>query len=460
MSWLIKTVIGATLTTIIAQQTAQAGGFSLYTEASGAEIGTFAAGSAAEAADASTAWYNPAGLVFLNHQQLVFSGAGVFPSSKLTGTSTFTTPHLRPDVQAFSNLQGAKDAFVPALHYAQPLGERTAFGVSVVSPFGLSTNWLKASPVRYEATLTQLITMDVSPEIAGLLTDNFSVGAGIDFEWARVKFNRMLGAPTIALPPTAFDSLSFNQAQSFGTGFHAGVLGTFNDHHTRIGLNYQSRIKHQFNGHSTLSGRLADPEFDNPAATYTSESLFSNAINLPDVLTLSGYQDINAKLALMASVVYTGWDTFKVIQLNQVAAFSLSQSSPQILANSVAEENYRNTWRFAVGANYRLTDEWMMRVGGGYDQTPTVDSARDVRLPDSDRWTLAIGTHYQLTPSLGFDAGYSYLFGENDIPINKTDSLSTSSYNVHASGKSHAQLLGVQAVWTMDQVGGVQTSNH
>ncbi len=455
----IKTVVSSIVIAMMAQPTF-AGGFSLYTESSAAAIGNYAAGIAAEGADASIGWYNPAGLVLIKKQEAVFSGVGVFPSTKLSGTSTFNTDGVPPYIQTFSNLQGAESAVVPALHYALPLGEKAVFGLSVVSPFGLSTDWGKKSPVRYSATRTQLMTINVSPELAGQITDNWSVGLGLDLQWAKVTFNGVLGSPAALqflesigglVTPTTLDSTSNNTGTSFGVGFHAGVLGRYNNDHTRVGLNYQSGMNHQFTGSSVLTGRLADPALTNPDAVYRSDALTSNNVQLPDLVTLSGYQDINDKLALLGSIVYTGWSSFKTIQLNNVAAFS-SETGTQTLVNSTSAEDYRNAWRFALGANYRINPQWMLRAGGGYDQTPTVNAERDVRLPDSNRWALSVGTHYQARPNIGVDVGYTYLFGANNSPVNKTQVLGpTSSNTINGTSKNHAQLVGLQVVWAIDQ---------
>lgn len=133
----VQSVISSAVMALMSIQSAQAGGFSLYTEGSASAVGNYAAGVAAEAADATTGWYNPAGLVRIKKQEGVLSGVGVLPSTKLTGTSTYSTiPIDLPYVQTFSGLEGAENAVVPALHYALPLGDRAAFGLSVVSPLG------------------------------------------------------------------------------------------------------------------------------------------------------------------------------------------------------------------------------------------------------------------------------------------------------------------------------------
>ena len=475
----IRTMASAAVLAMIASQSVQAGGFSLYTESSAAAIGNFAAGSAAEAADASIGWYNPAGLVLLKKQQVLVGGVGVLPSTKLTGTSTYSTvnplgtPPILTYQQAFNGLQGAENALVPSLHYALPLGERAAFGLSIVSPFGLSTNYSSTSPVRYAATLSKLETITVSPELGGMLTDHLSIGAGLDLQYAQVKFNSMIGAPAYlqfyslavdpSITPQTLDSQSYNRGNSFGVGFHVGAMFMFDENHSRIGLNYQSSVTHQFHGQSELEGGLADPtlnifapELANAGARFISDGLYSNNITLPEIVTLSAYKDINAKLALLGSVVYSGWSSFQSISLNNVAVGMPSSAGDGsfVLATtgSSTTEDYRDAWRFALGANYHVTQQWMMRIGGGYDQTPTVAAHRDVRLPDSDRWALSIGTHYQMRPNVGFDLGYTYLFAANDAQVNNTQAIgATSTYNVNAISKNHAQLVGLQAVWTIDK---------
>jgi long-chain fatty acid transport protein len=457
----IKTIVSTAIAAIIASNAANAGSFSLYTEGSAAAQGNYAAGAAAEAADASTGWYNPAGLPLLHRQQGVFGLVVVDPTATLSGTSTFTSTGYPNYVQAFDGIEGGKVGYVPSLHYVLPLGDRMAFGLSMVSPFGLATSWSPRGPVRYAATDSNLLTFDISPEIGGRVNEHFSVGLGIDFQYARVKFNSMLGSPAQLqrITPFLLDSLSYNRGRSFGVGFHAGAMALFNEEHTRVGLNYQSQLRHRFNGWSRLEGRLANlsPTVNlgtilsaNPEAVFWSPTLASNTIILPAITTLSAYQDVNEKIALLGSVVYTGWKSLQSIELDRVAAFAPTQG--QLLVNSATAENYRNAWRFSAGANYHVNDRVMLRVGGGYDQTPTVDAFRDIRVPDANRWAASIGAHYQPRPAIGVDIGYTHLFKAGDTRVNKTSVVGTgSTYNVNADVNAHADLFGIQAVWTIDQ---------
>lgn len=450
--------VSLAIVVFITNHALNAGAFSLYTESSTVAVGNFAAGIAAEAADASIGWYNPAGLVLLHEQQAVLSGIGVLPSFKISGTSTYTTQEVaEPYVQPFSNLQGAQQAVVPAFHYAHPLGNNVTFGLSLVAPFGLSSSWPESSAVRYSGTLTSLKTIRLSPEMGGRLSDHFSIGAGLDLEWAQVTFNNVVGNPAFAqelsiadpgVTPTIFDSTLQNTGDAFNVGFHAGLMLMFNDDHTRLGLNYQSQMGHIFQGTSTMTGRMADPWFQSISEQFVSDSLITNEINFPDILTVSAYQDISNRIALLASAVYTGWSSYNEVGLNGVAAIS-EDTLLQAPINVLEIENYHDTWRYALGANYRFTDHLLLRLGGGYDQTPTSNTYRSIRLPDSDRWALSVGGHYQPWANIGFDVGYTYLFAATDAtPIDKVQHIGTISQDrIVATANNHAQLVGIQVVW-------------
>jgi long-chain fatty acid transport protein len=95
------------------------------------------------------------------------------------------------------------------------------------------------------------------------------------------------------------------------------------------------------------------------------------------------------------------WSNFKAIDIHT--------NSPS-LGNLVTNENYRDTFGLAVGAEYQLNDQWRLRTGFKYDETPTVDAFRDTRVPDGDRFEIAGGFHYQYDEHIGIDASYAHLF--------------------------------------------------
>ena len=103
-------------------------------------------------------------------------------------------------------------------------------------------------------------------------------------------------------------------------------------------------------------------------------------LRLPDTANISIFHALNDKWDLMADVQYTGWSTLQQLQVVRSTGVVLSTTP----------ENFRNTWRASVGAIYRFSDNWLVRGGVAYDQSPVRDAERTPRLPDNDRTWLTM----------------------------------------------------------------------
>ena len=72
-------------------------------------------------------------------------------------------------------------------------------------------------------------------------------------------------------------------------------------------------------------------------------------------------------------------------------------------------ENYRNTWTYSIGADADISPTWTLRAGVERDLTPVQDAQRDARVPDTDRWTLAMGATHAFSKAFSMDAAANYL---------------------------------------------------
>lgn len=433
-----QTLIGLSLAGLLAGMASPSygSGFQIF-EGNITAISNFGASGAAGPLDASMSAFNPAGLVHVQNQQFVGSAIGIFFDAQFKGSSTWAVVGGALDPYTETGIaQGGTANVVPAFHYAAPISERFVVGFSAIAPFGLETNYGDDSIARYSATDTFLRTIDLSPSFGAKISDYFSLGAGVDFQYASVRFNSLLGAPTIPLPPgapaTYFDTHTSNKGSDWSYGWHAGILIEPSDK-TRIGLHYRSQISHSLHGTSLISdGILAGP-----TDLSTVHSSLTANLDLPATTTLSLYHAFTDNFALMGSVNYTQWNVFKNITLINPAGPLDSLTIPQ---------NYRNTWRFAVGADVKVSKKWLLRMGGGYDQSPTNDVNRDLRLPDSDRIALSFGARYQASEHVGFEFGYTHLFMKK-APINNTLSEPPELITTVGNVTSSADLLGLQVTW-------------
>jgi long-chain fatty acid transport protein len=442
-----------------------ASAYALHNEYSVTEMGLAGAGGAAYAQDATTNYSNPAGLVNLKNPELVaggtlIDGSAEFNGQACGGASTLGACNLTP-VQD----NGGTTAFVPEFSYGMPINDRLYAGISMTAPFGLSTDYSDDTALRYQATKSNLQTININPNIAFKFTDQFSVGAGIDAQQMSTVLNgysNLSPNPTnvpITTPKGTFpgtiqytDSQIKNNANDWGWGWDVGGLYQFSPG-SRVGLMYRSAVQHDLKGTSKYYGGAGTASINGvgvvasqPYPTFETDT--SIKIKLPAVTTASFYQDLNPQWALLGTVNYTQWSSVQNITLNDLAFINTNSTqliAPSVARSSVNPQNFDNTWTYALGTEYKLTDAWTLRAGGSYDQSPVNNADRTIRLPDSNRWTGAVGAGYRVNQYFKVDGAYSHIWFQ-DAPINQPGSGSA-QYVSSSIGNSDvsANLYSLQA---------------
>jgi long-chain fatty acid transport protein len=434
-------------------------------EQSGSGVGNAFAGGAAVAEDASTIWSNPAGMSRLPGIQGVVAGDIICLSAKFSDNGSQPAA-LQPLGGNGGN--AGTCAIVPSLYLAVPINKQFAFGLGVGAPFGLKTqydsNWLG----RFQAIKSEVKTINVNPALSWKVSDMFTVGAGVDWQQIKatltnaVNYSGALATaaqqaaaagliPPAVIPPilagtAGLESPAAVNGSDSAWGWNIGVLFE-PDKATRIGAQYRSAIKY------TISGQV---DFNNPALPMLPPplapiaGLLANGVNqvlasgdvtlalkVPQSWNLSGFHTFNDKWDLMADLQYTGWSS--------VQNLTIVRSTGAVLSNT--PENFRNTWRGSIGANYHYSDQWMFRGGLAYDQTPVRDAQRTPTLPDNDRTWIAIGAQYHASPQLALDLGYTYIFVKNPS-IDQNQGSTAANGLINGSYKSNVNVVGLQLTYT------------
>ena len=425
---------------MVASNMTLAAGFQIQ-EQNSAGLGTAYAGVGSIAEDASTAFYNAAGLTRLKEEQVVFSAVGIFPNSKLS--PSLATNNTGVAIGTHST-KARGDAMVPGFYYAKRLSSCVVFGFAATSPFGLKTKYGHHSSVRYMATRSELRTVDLAPSLAFGVGNGFSVAGGVDFLHAEAHLNSRIGrtVPTLGGPITLTDGFQENTADNWGVGWHVAMLYELCES-TRFGINYRSKVTIKPKGHSISRSPFSPIGALSPEIRQKVRA----TVTLPETASLSAYHEFCNEWAMVADVQWTHWERFKKLTLNYASL------APLHLADHALStpERYKDTYRLALGAIRTLDDCWKLRMGAAYDRSPTRNEYRTARIPDSNRVWIGLGAQYRINECMAIDAGYGHLFFKKSHLDERAPLLSSglpsSAARLKSKRKTNANLFGLQFTW-------------
>ena len=375
-----KLTLAAGAACAVCSGSAMASGFALI-ENGASGLGNAYAGGAAAALDASTIYFNPAGMTYLPERQMVVAVHAILPSAKFTdkGSANAAPRPLGTDGGDAGSL-----AAVPNAYFATALNAQTRLGIGVNVPFGLQTEYTSDWIGRFQAVKSKLETINVNPSIAYQVSDAVSIGAGVSYQ-------TIDGELTAAYNMVTSEGMSKVKGDDQAWGYNLGMLIKAGPQ-TRIGLAYRSQINYKLSGTMTVTSATGSLLASNPVTL---------KLDMPDSFSASLHHQLDERWSLMADATWTGWSVLK--ELNVVTTSGTSVLNVQ--------ENWVDTWRVAVGTSYRYNDRWTARFGLALDQTPVKDAYRTARIPDAERIQVAIGGQYKPSDDSAIDFGYSHLFG-------------------------------------------------
>ncbi len=395
---LIALAVASTLNT--APALVSAAGFALI-EQNASGMGNAFAGAAAVAEDASTIFFNPAGLTRLQGKQVVVAAHLIDLGIEFSNNGSSSAPATIGTVG--SNGGDAGDGiFVPNVYFSMPLGEKLTFGVGVNAPFGLVTEYDSDWVGRFQGIKSDLATLNINPTLAYKINDAVSVGFGVSYQQFEAELTNKINGAGFGVPGAEFSSLL--KADDDGIGWNAGVLVDAGPT-TRIGASYRSAIEY------TLKGEL---NINSPTGANVVVPGLTGAVEtdvtLPDMISISLMQGITENIILLADVTSTRWSEIKDIRI--INSGSGATADTLVL-------NFDDTMRYSIGLNYKISDQLTARFGLALDESPVSDGNRTVRLPDNDRTWITIGGSYKLNESGRIDFAYANL-STSDTLIDQT----------------------------------------
>ncbi len=415
---------------------------------SASTMGTAGAGSASMASDASNMHYNPALMTQFRTKHLVIGGTVTFRSSDLSIDEA--TDFNGDSFSSIDDADSSTTQFAPSIFYLHPfeVKERPlVIGLGITTPYQIKQDFGDDEVSRYTTTESKVNTLNINPNIAYQLSQRLSVGAGFSVQYLSSEYNRAVDLETICKHFSSgcgglTDGSVSESGSNFGYGWNAGLL--YQLQRTAIGLSYRSSIKHDIDG---------DVEYDTNnwdlGERYGMvDKSFDSNINVPGVATLSVTHMMTPRLSLMADVSYIGWSTFE--NYNPVYSEPDSTVQPTDPHFNTQGESWDDSFRFAVGTYYRLTERFRLRGGVAYETDPMRDDIGTPMQPGGSVVDLAAGIQFILHPKWILDAAYMFsIYSDTDIDMTSSSPNGGNGNKESLEGELSQQVsrLGLQLIW-------------
>ena len=366
---------------MLSTSVAQASGF--YLSNQGARASGRSNAVVASPGDASTIWYNPAGLATLDGKfQLYLGSAFIAPNYSFVpeggGERTHDDVGILPAPHAYL---GAK--VLPFL----------ALGVGFNASYGATVKWGEDSPgrtvVREQSLRTLWFQPTASVDFSTLGVKGLSIGATLDLVYATAYLTRDIAFGNNTYGSVALDGNDFRVGGHFGVLYRPEFIPGLS-----LGARYQLPIRTRLTGSDNV-------DFDAPASVRgllpPDGSGSVDGVDIPQQVVIGGAYKFVQMLELEVDAIWNDWSDFERL------LFTFPDGS-----TSTSVRQYEDRWGVRTGLELDL-GVVVPRVGYEYDPTPIPRESLDHTLPDIVRNIVTAGVTVRPSCHWWIDAGGWYL---------------------------------------------------
>jgi long-chain fatty acid transport protein len=318
-----------------------------------------------------------------------------------------------------------------------------AVGIAVNAPFGFATEYGEDWIGRYYALQSRIRSIALNPVVSFELVPGIAFALGAQAQYIDAKLTNAIDFGTLGAlnhisgaRPTAQDGFAKLTDADWGFGYTAGLL-LEPWPRTRIGAAYRSNISHELEGDARV--RLDSDGIGATLGAAAGTTAAKAGLTTPEVVSFGIYHEIDPAWVVMADASWTRWSRLRVLRIKFDGA---SQ------ANEVIEEDWRDTWFFALGCSYRPTRHWTFRSGVGYDQSPSRHRTRTPQTPINNGILLSFGAAHTVTDALELTFGYSHYFVDRArIDLRAEAPGNAARGNLSGSSENAVDTLSLQIQW-------------
>lgn len=327
---------------------------------------------------------------------IYFNGATMteLPGTRIQGGASFIKPWA--DVAIVNPYTGEKNVghghskvwSLPSAYVTHQINDEWWFGFGLFTRFGLGAEFPQNWAGRYSSYKAEILSVDASPMVAWKATDRLSLSAGLSLRYFDIELAQKIDAagmyglrPYNSPSPSPYDIDQNLHGDDIRPGIDLGLTWKVTDDVT-FGAAYHSRMQFKVRG----DAKWRKPPAVNAMAPAFFQNCGFNSRNYnPDKFMTGLAWDATEKLRLSAGATFTTWHLYDdlLIKLDHDMIPGRDKLS--------SDKQWHDAWRLSAGASYDISDEFTVRAGYTWDQSPINGSRADYLVPGDNRNIFAVG---------------------------------------------------------------------
>lgn len=340
---------------------------------------------------ADAAYYNPANMAFMKEGNILEADLTYIGLSDVKYKGSYTTSF--GTANGYDIASRREDFLVPSLHYVSQSFSGARFGLSIVSPAGLSKRW-GDDPAVFSAEEFTLKTIEINPSAAFILTDKISAAFGV-----RAIYSEGIVKSRSAIASRNMDGDSVDYGYNMALSYKPASNMDF-------ALTYRSKVDLSIRGDAALYYRDVTNAFGGGAANvYNSQSSAWVNVNVPALLNVAAAYTFASKTTIEFVYERNYWHSYDKLDFNYGSGVN---PVTNIVFGAPIAKNWQDTDAFRLGITQK-SDKLTLMCGMVIDETPVPSSTLGFELPDSDSVSVSFGTRYDISEkiNIGIAALYS-----------------------------------------------------
>lgn len=318
--------------------------------------------------DAANVAYNPASITKVQGEAFKQSAVYISPHGK------YDMKKADGEMEYGQNV--VHPGWVPGGYYVRQINDKEWFGIGAFTRFGMISEFERNSTAANNAFMSKLVGLSITPTYAHKFDSKWSAAVGAEINYVSLDLEKNLMSPA---NPT------HTSGESTALGWNAAVNYAFDDKN-EMGIVYRSEITHSM-----------EAEFKGYYPNGTVSRNAYGVVTLPDSWSIGYNHKFDDKTRVELNATHTGWSSYDALNIyfdGPIGSVTLPDGTKVPITASESPKNWSDGWRYAIGAEHKLSDKYSVMAGFAYDESSIPYDGGDFIVPTGDRTTYSIGAQY------------------------------------------------------------------